>query len=802
MQKLFLFILSGFSFSIMSLSASGQIAIKGIVHDEKGPLPGASIVVENTTTGTSTLQDGTFTLELYKGQFYLIVSYTGYKPRKIRVIVSKPQELDIVLEENTRELDEVVVSGQSPERNYQSIEIGVTKLNMGTLKKMPSFMGEVDIMKSLLMLPGVTSVGEGTSDINVRGGSADQNLILMDEAPIFNPSHLMGLFSIFNADVVDNIEFHRAAIPAKFGERTSSVMDISLRHPDFNKWNWKAGVGLIANRIAIDGPIIKNKLAIMLGARASYPDYIFKISGNPTLKNTRAHFTDLTAKLEYTPNTRNRFFFSTYRSNDVFKVASDSLSIIEINASSSQFSWGTQTASLGWLWAISDRLNFKLTTVQTNYLSDISSADEQNAFSLESSVMYKSAKSDFIYTLSPKQVLNFGAAGITYSIDPGNLQSGSAISNINPKKLDEMKGLETGIYLSDEYTVSPTISISGGIRYSFFQNLGPSKVFLYQEGAALSVDTITDTLFTQKGAASVNYGGVEPRLSSKFSISKTSSLKFGYNRMRQYMQRLTNSTSSLPTDRWQISSNYLKPQIVDQISLGYFRNFSQNRFETSAEVFYKSFANMTDYKDGVNFLLSSAIEADLLQGKGKSYGIETQIKKSKGNLTGWFNYTYSQTRVRINGPFEEEQINRGDWYPASYNKPHVLNLTLSYSENKRWNYGLNFTYSSGRPITYPESKYYAGNLYIPNFVVRNNSRIPDYHRLDLSMIYTPDQKMGSRFKSNWAFSIYNCYARKNAYSIFFKPNNQNRFQYSKTVNAYKLSIFGTIFPSISYNLSF
>ena len=802
MQKLFFFTLIGFSFIIIAFSATGQITITGKVHDEKGTLPGASVVVENTTTGTSTLQDGTFKLELYKGQYYLIVSFTGYKPRRIRVLGNKPQELDIILEENTQELNEVVVTGQSPDRNHQSIEIGVTKLNIGTLKKMPSFMGEVDIMKSLLMLPGVTSVGEGTSDVNVRGGSADQNLILMDEAPIFNPSHLMGLFSIFNADVVDNIEFHRAAIPARFGERTSSVMDISLRHPDFSKWNWKAGIGLIANRIAIDGPIVKNKLAIMLGARASYPDYLFKISGNTTLKNTRAHFTDLTAKLEYTPNSRNRFFLSTYQSNDVFKVASDSLSIIEINASSSEFSWGTQTASLGWLWAISDRLNSKFTVVQTNYLSDISSQDEQNAFSLESSVVYKSAKSDFTYTLSPKQVLNFGLTGITYLIEPGNLQSGSAISNINPKKLDAMKGVETGIYLSDEYTVSPTISLSAGIRYSFFQNLGPSKVFLYPESAALNVDTITDTLLIQKGSVAASYGGVEPRFSLKFSTSKTSSLKFGYNRMRQYMQRLTNSTSSLPTDRWQISNNYLKPQVVDQVSLGYFRNFSQNKFESSAEIFYKSFANMTDYKDGVNFLLSTAIEADLLQGKGKSYGVETQLKKVKGKLTGWFNYTYSQTRVRINGDFDEEKINRGDWYPVSYNKPHVLNLTLSYSENRRWNYGLNFTYSSGRPITYPESKYFVGNLYVPNFIARNNSRIPDYHRLDLSMIYTPDQKMGSRYKSNWAFSVYNCYARKNAYSIFFKPNNQNRFQYSKTVNAYKLSIFGTIFPSISYNLSF
>lgn len=785
-----------------TIGVRGQILVQGRVVDQKGPLVGASVVVEGLNIGTSSREGGHFDLSLGSGKYYLRVSFTGYKMKRIPVVVNKPIEISVLLEEDTKELEEVVVSGQSPEKNYQSLEIGVTRLNMTTLKKLPTFMGEVDILKSVLTLPGVTTVGEGTSDVNVRGGSADQNLILMDAAPIFNPSHLMGLFSIFNADVVDNLEFYRAAIPSKFGERASSVMDISLRQPDMTRWNVKAGIGLIASRLAVDGPIVKDKLSLLVGARASFPDYLFRLTKVSSLRETKAHFTDLTTKLSFTPNTRNRFFVSTYRSNDAFKVASDSLAVIEINASSSEFVWQTQTISGGWVWAISDVLHSVATVAHTQYNSEISSPDEQNAFSLKSSVVYDAAKTDFNLTLGRRHLLNFGTTLIRYGLEPGELTAGSPVSNINPKDIEDMKGMEGGIYLADEFVVNSKLSLSGGLRYSHFRNLGPSHVYIYKEDSPKNADAIVDTAFVDNGKNVASYGGFEPRIAVKVALPGASSLKFGYSRMRQYIQRLTNSTASLPTDRWQICNRYLKPQIVDQASLGYFRNFSSNMFEGSVEVFYKSFTNMTDYKEGVNFLLSTAIEADVLQGKGRSYGVEMQVKKSRGRLTGWLNYTYSQTRVKIDGEFDEEKISGGNWYPASYNKPHVLNLALNYAASKAWMFGFNFTYSSGRPITYPESKYFIGNLYIPNFIARNNSKIPDYHRLDLSVTYTPSHKKQTRYKSSWAFSVYNCYARKNAYSVFFKPNNQNRFQYSKTVNTYKLSIFATVFPSITYNFNF
>lgn len=787
---------------MMAAEGSCQNIISGRVEDSKGPLIGASVVVKGKGIGASTDKYGMFTLTISPGTYDFVVSFIGYQQKIVRITLPLKKELVIVLAEDTQELDEVVVSGQAPDKNVQSLEIGVSKLTMATLRKLPTFMGEVDIMKSLLTLPGVTTVGEGTSDLNVRGGSADQNLILMDGAPIFNPSHLMGLFSIFNADVVDNIEFHRAAIPAKFGERASSVMDISLRHPDATKYNVKAGLGLIASRFAIDGPLIKDKLSFMLGARASFPDYLFKITRLSSLKQTEAHFTDLTAKLEFTPTDKTRFSFSTYRAHDAFKVASDSLSVIEINASSSAFSWTTQTASLGWSQALSSRLHLTTTLAHTKYSAEISSPDEQNAFRLLSSVTYNSIKSNLSFSANQKHLLNFGVSAIDYKIEPGDLQSGSPASNINAKKIEANGGLETAAYASDEFLVNKKVSLSFGLRYSYFENLGPSHVYLYQSNAPRNPDTIIDTVFVESGDKVASYGGLEPRFSSRFNLSGTSSLKFGYSRMRQYIQRLTNTTSSMPTDRWQVSNKYLKPQIVDQASIGYFQNFFSNMFETSIETFYKSFTNMTDYKEGVNFLLSSAIEGDLLQGKGRSFGIESQVKKTRGRLTGWFNYTYSQTKVKIDGEFDEDKISGGKWYPASYNKPHVVNLSVNYAENKQWSFGMNFTYSSGRPITYPESKYYIGNLYVPNFTARNNDKIPDYHRLDLSVVYTPTPKANSRYRSNWALSIYNCYGRKNAYSVFFKPNNQNRFQYSKTVNTYKLSIFATIFPSVTYNFSF
>lgn len=791
---LFFLLASNFSFS-------QPLLLRGRVHQKDMNLIGASVIVEGTAIGVSSNEKGNFSILLEPGQYNLIVSFTGYLTRRILLNLQKADYLDVNLEEDAKQLEEIVVSGVPSDNNVRSLEIGLSKISIRTLQKLPAFMGEVDIMKSLLTLPGVTTVGEGTSNINVRGGSSDQNLILLDDAPIFNSSHLMGLFSIFNPDMVESFEFYRGGIPPKFGERISSILDISLRNPDKEKWNFRGGLGLIASRLAVDGPIIPGKLSMMFGGRISFPDYLFKLSGNPTIKNTKASFYDLTGKVEFTPNAKNRFKLTGYNSYDKFKVAGDSLSILEINASSTEFDWQSINGTLSWDHDFTDRFHSKIVGVWSNYSSVIGSPDELNAFDLKSSILYRGMKADFNLNTGKNHQIDFGLSGNSYLINPGILLAGSEVSNVNPIELPQEQSIEAGIYASDELILNPMFSLMLGARYSIFHNLAPSNIYLYEAGRPMTTSTIYDTLYFESGSVS-QYGGVEPRFSLKVQLNLKSSLKLGYNRMRQYLQRITNTTSAMPTDRWQTSNSYIKPLIADQISVGYFRNFKGNMFETSLESYFKNTANMTDYKEGANLLLNPATESALLQGKGRAYGIELQVKKNKGKFTGWINYTFSQSLIKIDGNFDEERINNGEWYPTNYNKPHNLNLIATYSKNKRFTYSTNFTYSTGRPITYPEGKYYLGNIYVPDFVNRNNSKIPDYHRLDISMTYNPQPKKDTRWKSSWSFSIYNLYARKNAYSVFFKPNNQNRFQYSKTVDAYKLSIFGTIFPSVTYNFEF
>lgn len=777
-----------------------HIMVRGRVHQKDINLIGASIILEGTTLGVSANEQGNFTFLLEPGIYSIAVSFTGYLTKTITFVVQKPEYLDIELEEDSKILEELVVSSEASDYNVQSVEIGVSKLNMKTLSKLPSFMGEVDIIKSLLTLPGVTTVGEGTSDINVRGGSADQNLILMDDAPIFNSSHLMGLFSIFNPDMVENLEFYRGGIPPKFGERVSSVLNISLRNPNSENWHVRGGLGLIASRLSVDGPIIPGKLSVMVGGRVSFPDYLFQLSGNPALENTTANFYDLTGKIEYTPNSKNKIFFTGYNSFDRFKVASDSLAVLEINASSSEYDWETLNGTLGWRHDYSDRLYSRIVGVWSNYSSAITSEDELIAFDLQSSILYKGVKADFVWKLGDKHTMDFGGSGISYTINPGALKPGSDVSNINAIDLPQEQSREGGLYVSDEVTLSPKVSLLIGTRYSMFFAEAPATKYLYLDGEPKNLDSIYDTLFNEGGEQ--YYGGIEPRMSLRVNLNSVSSIKLGYNRMRQYIQRITNTTSALPTDRWQTSNAYIKPQIADQVSLGYYRNFKENMFETSLETFFKHTANATDYKDGANLLLHPATESAILQGTGRAYGVEVQAKKNKGKLTGWVNYTYSQSHIKMESEFEEEQINQGNWYPTYYNKPHAVNLIVNYKQSKRFSYSANFTYSTGRPITYPEGKYFVGDVYVPDFVNRNNGTIPDYHRLDVSMTYDPKTKKERKWKSNWSFSIYNLYARKNAYSVFFKPNNQNVFQYSKSVNTYKLSIFGTVFPSITYNFEF
>jgi len=774
--------------------------ISGVVKNSVTgkPIEGVNVYVTNLLTGVTTDSVGYFIMFLPLGTHSLEFTFVGFESKKRNVSLTRAMTVSIVLEESSQLLQEVRVSGLAEDHNISSAEIGVNKLSMKAIEKMPSFMGEIDLMKSLLMLPGVSTVGEGASGLNVRGGNIDQNLILLDDAPIFNSSHLMGLFSVFNPDMVNDVTFYRGAIPAQYGGRASSVLDIKIRNTEADRLKAHGGVGLISNRLMLEGPIGDGKLSFLLGARASFSDFLLNLSPNKSIQDTKASFYDVTGKVLYKVNNNNKLTASFYKSHDGFKLAGDSLSSVEINATSSQFNWETSNATVRWDHAFSDDFISNVLGVYSDYGARISSNDQSIGFELPSEIKHRKLQSDFSL-LKGNHTIMFGVSGIKYMLAPGHLRPVGSESNINERLLQNEYGLELAAFGSDEIKIGHKVTLMTGFRYSYFVNMGQREVYYYEDGAPYSDQTVLDTVFYAKGERIMSYSGPEPRFSLKYGVSPVSSVKVGYNKMRQYIQLVSNTTAAMPIDRWQLSNTYQEPAVADQVSVGYFRNLRDNVYEMSGEIFYKSTRNLSDYKDGADLLLNQALETAVIQGHAYSYGFEFLLKKNVGRLTGWSSYTYSQARQIAESRFEEERISNGQYYPTNFNKPHMLNISAVYKESSRVSFSANFTYSSGRPVTYPDDKYYVSGMFIPNYVLRNQYKIPDYHRLDLAMTIDDKLSRTGRWYGSWTVSIYNVYARKNAYSVFFKPNNQASYVLA---NAYKLAIFGTIFPSITYNFSF
>lgn len=792
------------SLNMVLAARSQNLRLLGSVFDResKQPLIGANISFKEGGVGFSTDSLGLFTAFVSPGTYLISVSHVGYKSRTLSISMDRNRKIEIALTEELKILDEVAVSGERPDHNISSTQLGTSKLEVETISKLPAFMGEVDIVKSILLLPGVTNVGEGTTGLNVRGGNEDQNLILLDGAPVFNSGHLLGFFSVFNPDVVSSATLYKGGVPARFGGRSSSVLDVKLRNPGQESWSVTGGIGLVASRVAVEGPIVRNKVAFTVAGRISYPDYLFRISPNEAIKKAKANFYDLTTKWEYKFSDKSRLEFSGYASSDNFKLAGDSLSNIEINAASSKFNWKSLNASLSWYKQLAEKTFLRTSVVQSIYEPEISSSDSSNAFSLRSKVHYQGIVEDFNWMLSAGHDINFGLSVSHYGTRPGTLKPTHPSSNVNFFEIPEERGVEVGIYGTEQWEINDKFSIQLGTRLSKWFALGRAAKYEYADGTSRTQESVIDTISYAKGEVIRSFSGLEPRLSATFRINPTSSLKASYNKMYQYIQQVSNTTAALPSDRWQLSTKYIDPQSVHQFSTGYFRNFEDNTFETSLEFYYKDINNITDYKDGVNLLLNSIPETAMLQGKGRAYGVELFIKKNRGFLTGWLSYTYSQTQLLVDGAYPEERINNGEWYPANYNKPNNLSLAISYKQDNRISYSANFVYSTGRPYTSPEDKYIVNGIYIPNYTGRNQNRIPDFHRLDLSVTIDPNPKKESAIKGSWTFSVYNVYARQNAYSIFFRTKNDYALLVSKQVNAYKLSILGTIFPSVTYNFRF
>ena len=735
--------------------------------------------------GTYTDAQGHFLLIVAPGARIVVVRHVGYLPYRVVLTVQANTTLDVRLPTVASQLEEVVVTSKGYDRNVQQPLLGVSQINIKTLKRMPAALGEVDILRSLQMLPGVTSVGEAANGINIRGGNTDQNLILLDDTPIFNPTHMFGLFSVFPPDAVSGLDLYKGNVPARYGGRAASVLDIALKNPDLEHLHLTGGISLVANRLTLETPLVKDKLGILVSGRGAFNDFLIPLASK-RLDNIKAKFGDGVVKAFWRPNDRNTVTAMGYWSKDRFQT--DLLgSLDNITATATQYDQQTSNALIRWFHRINSRLNLQTTALLAYYVPKIVSIEPtDNEVVLRQSLLHRQVKSNLNYQLK-NQKLEFGLSATHYRLEPGELLPGSSLS-VNYQKTPQENALELALHAEDEISLSPKLAVSAGLRYSQFMNLGPGVVRRYSNTETIDVTTVVDSVRYGAGQISQRYGGFEPRLGIRYSVGANASVKFGYNLMRQYLQVVTNTTTPLPTSRWKTSDAHIRPQISQLVSAGWFQNFKDNIYEVSAEVYYRATQNVLDYKPGANFLLQSYPETQLLQGRSRAYGLEVMFTKKKGELTGWINYTYARTLNQVSqGTSFTNQINNGDWYRANYDRPHSFNASLNINQGKHHSFSFNFVYSTGRPYTAPEGFIrYQGRTF-PYYDERNQYRLPAYHRLDFAWnIYNPSLK-ARRWQGHWTFTIYNLYGRRNAYSIFYKTEGQ-------ATNPYRLQIFAAPIP--------
>lgn len=747
-------------------------------------LVGALVYIDRPRIGTSADPFGNYSLRLPTGRHELIIQSVGMRTTRRTILLQSDGRLDVDMAEEVISLKEIVVEAERSE-NISSLQMGAQRLDVKTMRKIPSPLGEADIFKIMLTLPGVQSVGEGTSGINVRGGSADQNLILLDGTTIYNPTHLFGFFSAFNPDVLKNAELQKSGIPAEYGGRLSAILDVNVREGNKRKFQMSGGISPITGRLTLEAPLIKDKMSFLVGARSTYSDWLLTRLRDESLRRSNAGFYDANFRWDYDYNTRNHLTASGYVSQDDFRFNNDTT-----------YQYQNRTASLAWKHIVSKKLFTQLAVGYSGYRYSITSdRDPINAFRLDYAIDQLNAKADVNYSLSTRHVITAGAQAIQYQLAPGTRVPLGAESIIENRQLQNEQGVETALHVSDQWEVSNKLLLSAGIRYSSFWNRGPVQVFNYDPQTTKSVNSIIDTTFFQKGQTSAFYHGLEPRVSARYTLSTNSSVKFGYNRMRQYLQMLSNTTAIAPTDIWKLTDFHIRPLVGDQVNLGYYRNATDNRWEFSLEVYYKWIFNAVDFKSGTTLLLNQNIEADLVQARGKAYGVEVLLKRNAGKLNGWISYTYSRTWLRTLGSTPSEIINRGNYYPGNFDKPHAVNVISNYRFNHRLSMTLNGTYSSGRPVTLPIAQYTLNGS--PRFFYseRNQFRIPDYLRFDVGFNIEGNHKVRKLAHSSWTLSVYNLFGRRNAYSVFFQSEGGN-------VRGYRLAVFGAAIPTITYNFKF
>ena len=754
--------------------AQNKFTLSGTVSDAGSgeTLIGASVKITGpVNTGITTNSYGFYSISAPSGNYTVTVSFIGYKPVSQTIEFTKSEKLNFSLT-GDNDLTEVVISATKGNENISNPQMGLQKVNVREISNVPVLLGERDVLKTLQLLPGIKSAGEGNSGFYVRGGSTDQNLILLDEAPVYNASHLLGFFSTFNSDAIKDLSVYKGGMPAQYGGRLSSVLDIRMNEGNRKTYEMEGGIGLISSRLKVEGPIVKDKGSFMISARRTYLDAFLSLSPDSAINGNTLFFYDVNAKANYQLDDKNTFFLSGYFGRDKLGISK-----------SFGFNWGNATLTMRWNHLYGDRLFSNTSLIYSNYNYVIQNKNDVNDFEVNSSIKDYNIKQDYEYSLSNTNNLKFGVNAIHHTISPGKLTS-SQSSSINQTTAENRRGVELAAYVSDEWAVNDKFNIVGGLRLSSFSLLGPGTFKNYDmDGIA------TDTLTYGKGTAITTYLYLEPRLSFSYQLSATGSLKAAYTRNVQNIHLMSNSTTTSPTDLYILNSNNVKPELADQVAGGYFRNFFDDTYEVSVELYYKWLQNQIEYRTGTDLRGNNNVEADLLYGKGRAYGVEFFLKKRFGKFNGWIGYTLSKTERKF------DQLNSGSWFYAKQDRTHDLSLVGIYKASTRWSFSSVLVYNTGNAVTYPSGKYQLNGRTAFYYTEKNGYRTPAYHRLDLSA--TLEGKPGKRLQSSWSFGLYNVYNRQNAFAIDFKddPDDNTKTQVVRT------TLFGII-PSVTWNFKF
>jgi hypothetical protein len=788
--KNFLSLLFLISFSVLSQE---KHTISGTIYDDSNneTLIGVSIYFPEVNIGTTTNEYGFYSVTLPEGIYEIQLSYLGYATISETINLKEKLSRNFKLKEEAESLNEIVIESNIENLNVRTPQMSVNKLTSATIKQIPVVLGEADIIKSLILLPGVTSAGEGASGFNVRGGAADQNLILLDEAIVFNSSHLFGFFSVFNPDVIKNVKLYKGGIPAKYGGRLSSVLDIYQKEGNSKELNVTGGIGLVSSRLLIEGPIKKEKISFLVGGRSSYAHLFLPLFDN----DNKAYFYDLNTKVNYRINDRNSVFFSGYFGKDVFGISDNFVN-----------TYGNKVGNLRWNHLFSDKLFSNLSLIYSDYFYGLTL--DFVGFEWDSGITNYNIKYDFKHYINNKFKLSYGVNNIYSKFNPGEIVPNRDDSGIIAEKLTDKYANEFAAYIDAEHKISDKLQLQYGIRFSYFTRLGQDELNMYTNDEAViynsefkkyeSADAIGTESFKRSDVIS-SFNNLEPRVSISYLLDDNTSIKASYNRMAQYLHLLSNTSSPTPLDVWAPSGKYIKPQLLDQYAVGYFKSIKDGDYSLETEVFYKDIQNRIDYINGANLVANNEIETVILNGKSRAYGLEVLFKKNEGKFKGWFSYTLSRSEQLTAGRTTNEPgINSGEWYNTPYDKTHDFSINASYELNEKWKFNTNFVFQTGQPTNYPVGQYEVQGLNVPIYDDnrRNADRLPTYHRLDISATLTPRKNKNRKLQGEWVFGIYNLYGRQNAASINF---TQNRETYRN--EAIQTSIFGMV-PSVTYNFKF